>query len=114
MQNLIAKQRLARRDPEPFNVHLYQDLLPTRTPGPTKIPGISLAGVVRPAEGTISEQRSFVAGLADVCDGTCDLGIVDVGAELGRVADLERRLRALGHPGDEPLIGPELRIYRVG
>ena len=114
MQNLIAKQRLARNNPDPFNVRLYQDLLATKAPGPTRVPGVRLDGVVRPAEQAVSQQASRVAGLAAACDGArlCNLGIVDLGKELSRVADLERRLGALAQGGDEPLVGPELRIYR--
>ena len=113
MQRLIARQRLARRNPEPFNVSLYQDLLATKAPGPTKIPGIELEGILRPAP--VSRQSSRLGDLANSCAGVvlCDLGVVDVQSELVLAADVERRVRALRSAGSAPVIGPELWIYHV-
>lgn len=112
MQNLIATQRLARRNPNPFNVSLYQDLLATKTLGPTKVPGIELEGIVRPVA---ARSSSRIGGWASACSGAalCDLGLVDLGHELSLAAAIERRVRALGSSGDEPLVGPELRIFHV-
>jgi hypothetical protein len=116
MQNLIRTQRLPRRDPDPFNVSLYQDLLATSTPGPTRAPGVELAAVIRSGGPRLfAAQPSRVEPLADGCERVpvCDLGVVDLGEELGRAADLERRVRALAGPADQPLVGPELRVFRV-
>ena len=90
MQRLIARQRLERDDPNPFNVRVYQELLPTTSPGPTQVPGIVLAGVLRPTDPT-----SNCSGLADCAE------------------DVERRLRSLAPGDDRSLVGPEIRIYRV-
>jgi hypothetical protein len=109
MQSLIATQRLDRQDADAFNVRLYQDLLATDTPGPTDVPGVELAGVLRPALGRTG------AAPPRACHGlpVCDLGVVDLGALIGRGESVERRTRALARSGDEPLTGPEIRIYRV-
>ena len=90
MQNLIASQRLEREDPDPFNVRVYQDLLPTNSPGPTHVLGIALAGVVRPT------------GPSSTCSGVLDCADAVV-----------RRLRSLASEHERPLVGPEIQIYRV-
>lgn len=116
MRELIATQRLARDDPDAFNVRVYQDLLPAMVPGPTRVPGIELAGIVRSrGTETIARQRSRLEGAASACDGwlVCDLGIVDLESQFLLGGNLERRVRALLRPGIEPLAGPELRIFRV-
>jgi 4-amino-4-deoxy-L-arabinose transferase-like glycosyltransferase len=113
MQELIGTQHLTRTDPNPFNVRLYQDLLATETPGPTKVPGIELQGVVRPAaQAALARQHSRIEGLANACD-VCDFGVVDLRSELGLAAGIELRVRALAAADGASLVGPELRIYRV-
>ena len=89
MQNLIASQRFARDDPDPTNVRVYQDLLPATSPGPTDVAGVTLAGVVRPPE-------------PSSCNGVLDCA-----------HDIEGRIRSLRSEQDQPLIGPEIRIYRI-
>jgi len=109
MQNLIAEQRLARGDPDPFNVHLYQDLLPTQTPGPTAARGVDLETVIR---STAREPDSRLHSWANSCSGSslCDASGLD--GQLGHVADIEQRIADLA--GDRsPIVGPELRIFRV-
>jgi hypothetical protein len=110
MQNLIAKQHLARGNPDPYNVHLYQDLVATAKPGPTKARGVVLEKIVRP---DLPVEPSRLADLAAHCSALCNLGIVDLRSELGLAAIIEQRLRALHDAGTAPLAGPELRIYHV-
>jgi hypothetical protein len=87
MQNLIKSQRERRRDNDPFNVRVYQDLLPAAVPGPTGVPGVQLVGVIRARETSRTPA--------------------------GHLESAVRRARALLRSGDEPLVGPELRIFRL-
>lgn len=116
MQNLIARQRFERRNPDPFNVRLYQDLLAAKSPGPTKVPGIELERIIRPAPaGSAAQETPLFADLSNACArrAICDLGVVDLRLELALAAALEQRLRVLTRDGGEPLSGPELRIFHV-
>jgi hypothetical protein len=116
MQELIETQKETRKDPDAFNVRLYQDLLPTTRPGPTRVPGFELAGVIRATGAeTIARQQSRIEGAGNACDGplVCNLGVIDLKPHLYAAAGLERRIRALALDGREPLTGPEIRIYRV-
>jgi hypothetical protein len=110
MQKLIGKQRLARFDPDPYNVHLYQDLLTAKKPGPTKVHGIALVKILQP-DPPIEPSR--LLDLASECNALCDLKIVNLRTELDLAGSVEQRVRALSDTGDTALSGPELRIYRV-
>jgi hypothetical protein len=90
-------------------VHLYQDLLPTQTPGPTAARGVDLETVIR---STAREPDSRLHSWANSCSGSslCDASGLD--GQLGHVADIEQRIADLA--GDRsPIVGPELRIFRV-
>jgi hypothetical protein len=110
MKNLIATQRLGRQNTTPFNVRLYQDLLATRSPGPTRVPGIELEAIVRSAT---APRRARLTELADACRSAslCDLAGID--KQLIEAAGVEEQLRALAGSENQLLVGPELRIFRV-
>lgn len=84
MQNLIKTQDLDPEDRNQLNVRLYQELLSATKPGATDNPEIELVKVIK--------ASSFPPRSAG--------------------ADILARLKTVIHGTDEPVVGPELRIFK--
>lgn len=133
-KHLIETQRSHPLELSPYNMRLYQDLLSAREIGEAPVPGITYVKRITPILATLlndiparrpipPEARVIADQIAarldpvfEFCSNAyplCYSPLHDLLTPLQQGADIERRVRALFANFDGPLMGPELRLFKV-
>lgn len=133
-KHLIETQKSHPLELSPYNMRLYQDLLSAKEIGEKPVPGVVyvkrispiLATLLNdiPARRPLSAEAQVIAdqiaarlgSVFDYCSKTyllCHSPLHDFLTPLQQGADIERRVRALFANFDDPLMGPELRFFKV-
>jgi hypothetical protein len=106
-RNLIRDQSRERDDTYLFSVRVYQDLLKTDSLGPTDLPGIDYAALIKPA--TVNAGPGWVQPVR----------LPGLDWATGKLAQSEaamrviiRKVQAIWSPPKQPVLGAEFRIYR--
>ena len=95
---LIQTQKLAENDPNPFSMRLYQALIPTKQFGPTAASGISYIAKIE------ADQRWLTAHNIPL-----PWPFTALGQKVGQTLSY---LEAIYGPGDAPLVGTTLKVYK--
>jgi Dolichyl-phosphate-mannose-protein mannosyltransferase len=103
---LRAMQKLDRQDPDPFSMRLYQDLLVRDDPGHV-MPGIDLIKVIRPTPNV--SDAGWTPAVEDILQNQLHVAPTIANPIL---VILQKAAMIL-HPGHEPRIGPEQRVFRL-
>ena len=116
-QELRRTQNLDSFDVYPYSMRLYQDLVETNTPGPTRIPGVELVREERPRMPEVESckdrfEKPIVVGMPSAWyfPNWLRTRLVEHLASLSRICTIFMLARRNEGPA---MVGPTLKVFRI-